>query len=70
MQILTILLLLPVLEKEQQFEVFSAVSLSLDSNILLLNMRGHCLAKIKIENVTFLFRNMQYTCIMMNGRNS
>ena len=70
MQILTILLLLPVLEKEQEFEVFSAVSLSLDSNILLLNMRGPCLAKIKIENVTFLFRNVQYTCIMTNGRSS
>ena len=67
---LTILLLLPVLEKEQEFEVFSTVSVSLDSNILLLNMRGHCLAKIKIENGTFLFRNVQYTCIMMNGRNS
>ena len=70
MQMLTILLLLPVLEKEQEFEVFSTVSVSLDSNILLLNMRGHCLAKIKIENGTFLFRNVQYTCIMMNGRNS
>ena len=69
MQMLTILLL-PVLEKEQEFEVFSTVSVSLDSNILLLNMRGHCLAKIKIENGTFLFRNVQYTCIMMNGRNS
>ena len=67
---LTILLLLPVLEKEQEFEVFSTVSVSLDSNILLLNMRGHCFAKIKIENGTFLFRNVQYTCIMMNGRNS
>ena len=70
MQMLTILLLLPVLEKEQEFEVFSTVNVSLDSNILLLNMRGHCLAKIKIENGTFLFRNVQYTCIMMNGRNS
>ena len=31
-------------------------------------MRGHRLAKIKIENVTFLVRNVQYTGIMMDGR--
>ena len=39
---------MPVLEKEQEFDVFSVISLSLDCNRLLLNMRGHCLAKIKI----------------------
>ena len=49
---------MPVLEKEQEFDVFSVVSLSSDCNILPLNMRGHCLAKIRIENVTFLFRNV------------
>ena len=38
---------MPILEKEQEFDVFSVASLNLDRNIFLLGMRGYCSPKVK-----------------------
>ena len=46
MRILTILRLMPILEKKEGFDVFSVASLNLDRNILLLSMRGYCSPKV------------------------
>ena len=53
---------MPILEKEQEFDVFSVASLNLDRNILLLSMREYCSPKVKKMKISFFFfKNEQYT---------
>ena len=49
---------MPILEKEQEFDIFSVASLNLDRNILLLGMRGYCSPKVKKMKISFFSLKM------------